>query len=108
MSVGPMGGILGSAAGAPQAQSRGSEADRAGQDQGAHERRVDVERSADKASGIGQTDEDQETSERDADGRRLWEVDAEAEPGKSETADAEVRASKDPSGQSGRSLDLSI
>ena len=34
---------------------------------------------AELAAGVGQTEQDQESSERDADGRRLWEAPAKAE-----------------------------
>lgn len=110
MSVGPLGGIVGSAAGAPLSQTKGSEVDRAGQESTAQERKVEGEKSAEKASGIGQTEEDQESSDRDADGRRLWEVD-EQEQGAEEDAEgkddqAGERKAKDPTGQSGNTLDL--
>ena len=109
MSVGPLGGIVGSAAGAPLSQTKGSEVDRAGQESTAQERKVEGDKSAEKASGIGQTEEDQESSDRDADGRRLWEIDAEEEAeedaeGKDEQAGE--RKAKDPTGQSGNTLDL--
>jgi methyl-accepting chemotaxis protein len=54
-------------------------------------------------SGIGQTDEDQQAGERDADGRRPWEV-----PARPENAEEDQgqHAGKDPSGESGSLLDL--
>jgi hypothetical protein len=109
MSIG-MGGVVGSAAGAPLSQTAGSETERAQKDSLAQHRQVDANQRADTAAGIGQTHEDQESSERDADGRRLWEA-----PGKqkdlkdqaaSEDSTAQARQSKDPSGQSGTNLDL--
>ncbi len=107
MSIGPMGGIGASAAGSPLAQTKGSEVDRAQHDTSSQQRRVQNEKKAESAAGIGETDgEDHETSERDADGRRLWE-----KTGKNSTAGeedpAEQRHSKDASGQWGNLLDLS-
>ena len=110
MSIGPMGGIVGSAAGAPLSQTKGSEVERAGRESTGQERKVESDKSAEMASGIGQTEEDQESSDRDADGRRLWEIDEEetaAEEGAEGKNDqAGERKAKDPSGQSGNTLDL--
>lgn len=107
MSIGPAGGIAGSAAGAPL-QSKGADSDRAAQEATAQQRQVDSQQAAEKASGVGQTEEDQETSERDADGRRLWEGDAEtpSEP-RADEQENPPGGSKDPTGESGNLLDLS-
>lgn len=111
MSIGPLGGLIASVAGAPLAQTKGSEVERAQRDMAAHDRQVRGELKAEAAAGIGETDgQDHETGERDADGRRLWEKpaaanNAEAPPDDATTA-AATRA-KDPSGQSGSQLDLS-
>jgi hypothetical protein len=111
MSMGPLGGIAGSAAGVPLSQSAGSETERAQKDAHAQHRQVDTEQRAERAAGIGQTDKDQESSERDADGRRLWE--APAEPADDDQNDdatnaagVSPRQSKDATGQSGTHLDL--
>lgn len=108
MSVGPMGGIVGSAAGAPLSQTAGSETERAKADSSAKQRQVDNNQKAENAAGIGQTEGDEGPSERDADGRRLWE--GEAEPPKQEEqqqAEPEPpRQAKDPTGNSGSELDL--
>jgi hypothetical protein len=103
-----LGGIVGSAAGAPLSQTSGNETERAQKEASAQSRQVDADQKAERAAGIGQTDQDQESSERDADGRRLWEepakrgqVDDEAEP----TEDS-PRQSKDATGQCGNQLDL--
>ncbi len=110
MSIGPLGGVPASAAGSPLAQTKGSDVERAEQDTGSQQRRVDTDQKAENAAGIGEADgEDHETAERDADGRRLWE-----EPPQGEAADdAEApsgppqdRRSKDATGQSGNLLDL--
>ncbi|QEG35030.1 hypothetical protein [Bythopirellula goksoeyrii] len=108
MNVGPMGGLIGSAAGAPLSQTSGSETERSQRDSSAQQRQVSTEDSAEKAAGIGTTDEDQGTSERDADGRRFWEKAAEQKQAETDEENAALkeRQSKDPKGISGSSLDL--
>ncbi len=110
MNVGAMGALIGSAAGAPLSQTSGSETERSQRDASAQQRQVSAEDSAEKAAGIGTTDEDQGTSERDADGRRFWEKPGELEKDESAAEDVteppQERKSKDPSGISGSSLDL--
>ena len=109
MTVGPMGGITGSAAGAPLSQTAGSETERASKDVSAGQRVAESRERSEKASGIGQTEQDQEASERDADGRRLWEAPPEGkDEGKdrSEETRSSPRKSKDPTGNSGNTLDL--
>lgn len=107
MSVGPLGGLIGSAAGAPLSQTSGSEAERTVREGVAQQRQVDANQKAELAAGIGQTEQDQESSERDADGRRPWESPAKGgKEDKSTAADVPVRQSKDASGQSGNQLDL--
>ncbi len=108
MSVGPLVSIAASMAGTPLAQSRGSDVERANQDSVQVERQVSGELKAELAAGIGATDQEHETSERDADGRRLWEATAKQ---KSEAeADANTvaaRKARDATGQCGTQLDLS-
>ena len=107
MSVGPMGGVLGSAAGAPLSQTKGNEPERAQKDAVAAQRQADGEKKAEQAAGIGATEEDQGVSERDADGRRLWEAPHEKQKAANEEAASEpLRQAKDPTGNSGKSLDL--
>jgi hypothetical protein len=103
-----MGGLMASAAGAPLAQSKGSDVDRAQQDSSAQQRRVQTDQKAESAAGIGEADgEDHATGERDADGRRLWEqIPGREGDGSGESGSDEPR-SKDPTGQSGSLLDLS-
>ena len=103
MSVIPMGGIISGAAGSPLAQTHGAESERTQRDGMVRERRVTSDKSAEAAAGIGTTNEDQETSERDADGRMFWEQPAE----KNKEVDASpTKQSLDPTGASGNSLDL--
>jgi hypothetical protein len=107
MSMGPLGGVASSAAGAPLSQTTGSETERLQKGSLAQSRQVEAEQKAELAAGIGQTAEDQQTSERDADGRRLWEGSAKAGQGKNTAeADTAARQSKDATGQSGTKLDL--
>ena len=110
MSVGPMSGLPASAAGAPLAQSKGSDVDRTQQDTAAQKRRVQTDQKAETAAGIGEADgEDHATGERDADGRRLWErgPDGEGQSGSPGADGSGQPQSKDPTGQSGSLLDLS-
>jgi len=109
MSVGPLGGLGGSAAGSPLSQAKGSDVERAQQETGAQQRQVQSEKKAESASGIGETDgEDHETAERDADGRRLWEKSPEGhDPDDAGSAEADQPKSRDVSGQSGNLIDLS-
>jgi hypothetical protein len=108
MSIGPLSSIAGSIAGTSLAQTRGADVDRAQQESAARELRAQSEQKAELAAGIGQADgDDHQTAERDADGRRLWEI-----PRRRGAADAgndEPRRPEapDPTGQSGSILDLS-
>jgi hypothetical protein len=112
--VGPLGGIPASAAGAPLSQARGSDAERNAQDVNSSERKSKSADKAEMAAGIGQTEEDQGTSERDADGRRLWEEPAGAEAAteqeeqSSDETDphSDRPTTKDARGQTGNQIDL--
>ena len=114
MSIGPTGALAGSVAGSPLAQTTGPETERAQQETSGQQRRIDAEKKAEAAAGVGQTDgEDHETAERDADGRRMWENPPEGEDpeGKDDEANDQAKGegpkSKDTSGQSGTQIDLS-
>ena len=72
MNLGAL-GMVGSVAAAGIAQRAASE-DRVRQDTVDQQRQTEAATQAELAAGIGQTDEDQETSERDADGRSPWEL----------------------------------
>lgn len=110
MSVGPM-GMIGSIAATPLSQTKGSDVEKAAQDTSNQARSGQASERAENAAGIGQTEEDSEANERDADGRRLWEAGPQPEEAAAdETADAPRDAgpqSKDPSGMSGNTIDLS-
>jgi hypothetical protein len=112
MSIGPLSSIAGSVAGTSLAQTRGSEIDRAQQENAARELVARGDEQAEMAAGVGQTDgENHQTAERDADGRRPWEF-----PRRPDDRPAEQDAGpegpqpgpvQDPTGQSGGLLDVS-
>lgn len=108
MSMVPLGGLLSSTAGTALSQSSGSETERSQKDTLTQSRGIDADLHAERSSGIGQTEQDQQSSERDADGRRLWENPVAAKKAAAHAAEAEVEArqSKDATGQSGTQLDL--
>jgi hypothetical protein len=109
MSVGPLGGILGSVAGSLSAQS-GSDVGRARQEAIHQNRQTKLDNHADNTAGVAETDgEDHQSNDRDADGRRPWEIPGgEARPlPQAEVADTQPPLSRDASGMSGSQLDLS-
>ncbi len=107
MSIGPLSGIAGSVAGTSLAQTRGSEIDRAQQENTARELRTHSAQKAEMAAGIGQADGDNhQTSERDADGRRLWEFPQQHGEQDSGHEEPHHPQGQDPTGQSGNMIDL--
>ncbi|EAQ81270.1 hypothetical protein [Blastopirellula marina] len=114
MSIGPAGAaIVSSLAASPLAQNASSEVDQNRQATSNQARKADSDQKAIKASGVGDPDESQEVSDRDADGRRLWEIQDEAEELLADTEHPEDEEPPknhkglDPSGQTGRVLDIS-
>ena len=107
MSIGPLSHV-GVAAGTPLAQSKGSEVQRAGHDVAHQERQVDMVRKAENAAGVGATEgEETETSDRDADGRRLWQAPrGDGQRLADDASTSEEHRVMDPSGRSGTQLDL--
>ena len=108
MSLGPR-GRLGAAAGSPLSQSPGTDVQQSQQNASDPARRTQSDNQAEQASGVGQTEHDEEASDRDADGRRPWELGAcpSGDAGQAETDAANDRPSKDPSGTRGGRLDIS-
>lgn len=106
MSIGSLGSI-GSLAAAPATQ-RTSDTDKT-QAAASDKARVDsAAEYAEQASGIGETKEESDVSDRDADGRRLWEFDQKKKEAEAAEAEAAAEAkSKDPTGAAGQNLDLS-
>lgn len=106
MSIGSLGIVIG-LAGTAGAQ-RASEVEQAPRESEAARARQSVQR-AEQAAGIGQTQEDAEASDRDADGRRFWEQPADSAKKSSEDTAEDTAApqrAKDPSGSCGTALDL--
>ena len=73
MSLGPLGGIVGSVAGSPLSQTKGTSEERSAREAAAQDKADELDLRAEKSSGVGQAEGDSETNDRDADGRRLWE-----------------------------------
>ena len=113
MSVGPM-GTVGSAAGSPLSQTKGTDTERTQQETSNQARQVQSDKNAENAAGIGETEQDEQASERDADGRRLWEdtTGSKDEPSQQPDAESEGQGpaqqslSRDVTGQRGNKLDL--
>jgi hypothetical protein len=107
MTVGPLGGVAGSVAGSPLAQRGAQDVDRTHQEAIGRERAISADEQADRAAGIGTTDEDQEAGERDADGRRLWERPPRGKtPTTPEDVSPPLAPAKDASGACGNQLDV--
>ncbi len=100
-------GIVGSIAGAPLALTKGADTERAAQESAAQQGHIKSELKAEQAEGIGQTDGEEHTAqERDADGRRPWELPAGKKPDDADSA-ADTPLPRAPSnGESGQQLDL--
>src|SRR5262245_18339835 len=105
-SLGIVGGLARTTA--PQRAAETEPAERQSVDQS---RTTETAQRAENAAGIGQTEDDSQTSERDADGRRLWVKST--RPKKPDPAaatppspDSASHLSKDPTGSCGNQLDL--
>src|SRR5262245_2870024 len=104
-SLGIVGGLASTTA--PQ---RAAETERAERQSVHQARTTEPAERAENAAGIGQTEEDSQTSERDADGRRLCEKTARPKnpdpPATPAPTDAASHLSNDPTGSCGNQLDL--
>jgi hypothetical protein len=104
-------GILGGLATTAGAQ-RAADTQRVDSETTDQSRAVAADEHAENAAGIGQTEEDAGTTDRDADGRRLWENTRRKKttPATSATASTTESSappiSKDPTGACGNELDL--
>ncbi len=109
MSTGPTSGVIASAAGTQFAQSSSTnDVERNSQDAASRNRQTKMLQEAEKAAGIGETTEEHQAEERDADGRRIWERSAQEETEQDQQQDPEVETkSIDPDGLSGNEIDLS-
>ncbi|MFN0021034.1 MAG: hypothetical protein ACKVP0_22475 [Pirellulaceae bacterium] len=104
MSIGSL-GIIGSMAGTSLAQ-KSAEVDKTHRDAADASRQNDATARAESAEGIGQTEEDSQAGERDADGRRLWERNAKTKTMEEAASTSTAAVTKDPDGISGGILDL--
>jgi hypothetical protein len=107
MSIGSL-GIIGGLAGTPLPQ-RAAEADKTQRDAADQTRAAQAAERAEMAAGIGQTEEDSQANDRDADGRRPWEMPAnpdQAPEAANPTAESPTARSKDPTGTCGAELDV--
>lgn len=107
MNVTPLPPILIGASGVPLAQAKGSEVERTSQEAVQHDRQVQTDAKAESAAGIGTTAEQNASSDRDADGRRLWEAPQDAKKQREDDVAEQQRTSRDASGDCGTQLDLS-
>ena len=105
MSVGPL-PPTGPLAGSPLAQGAASESSAAKDGTDAERTARNESRSA-EAGGIGRTEEEAESQDRDADGRQLWQRRRADGNAANESAESSQRPSRDPTGDCGRELDLS-
>ena len=107
MSIGSL-GIVGGLAGTPLSQ-RAAEAEKTQQESVDQARTSQAAERAEQAAGIGQTVEDAQAGERDADGRRPWEEQAKSKSQVSQSpllSESSVSRAKDPTGACGGQLDL--
>ncbi|MEW4453966.1 MULTISPECIES: hypothetical protein [Bremerella] len=114
MSVGPMGASFASSiAGTDLAQRNSSDVPAAQQATSNHSRKVDSTEKAEKAAGVGDPDESEKVSDRDADGRRAWERvghpedESEEEPELHDEATYDASQQKDLIDDKGHEIDLS-
>ena len=107
MSVGPTSGPLNSIAGTPRAQARGTEAERLRHESSNQLRHTEFENRAEQASGIGEMEAEQETADRDANGRRPWELSEESVSNNDEQPPSDGPPTNDQSGTTGGQLDVS-
>jgi len=88
-------------------QIRSAESERSQQQATEQLRRAQGDQHAEQAAGIGQTEEDAQVFDRDADGRRLWEPSENPDQGAEPASGSDRSPSRDPSGDRGSNLDLS-
>jgi hypothetical protein len=102
-------GLVPSLANTAVAQNSGATVDRAKQDAGHFQRQVASTQQAADAAGIGHTNEEHGASDRDADGRRLWEFSnpAPSDEGSEAPTDPNApRQSRDPNDDRGTQIDF--
>src|SRR5215470_10182212 len=105
MSIGSL-GFAGIGAATPLAQAKGPDTERAAQETTSQQLQQQSDFKAEQAAGVGQTDGDEhEAEDRDADGRRPWELPTKKKPASAAETPSEDQAaippSKDATGQCG-------
>ena len=106
MNMGPLGMAGSVTGGLPQART--AETDKTQQQASDQTRQATSAEKAEQAAGVGETGQDEEASDRDADGRRLWEGDPQSPQSDPDTPpEHQPPQSRDPSGTRGGNLDLS-
>lgn len=107
MSIGPL-GTIGSIAAIPLAQGTVADADRVRHDGANRAREAASQQASEKAEGIDVAAKEQAASDRDADGRRIWEQKEKVpDDASAENEQHETPAVRDPFGDRGSQLDLS-
>jgi hypothetical protein len=108
MSVGSL-GLIGSLAATPLPQ-KAAETDKSQRETADQVREAQAAQAAEAASGIGETEEDSQAAERDADGRRLWESAGKRRPVEESAAEPDnaSQLAKDPTGEAGGCVDLIV
>jgi hypothetical protein len=106
MSIG-LTGLVSSLAAQPLSQPA-SDAARSAQESSSQARAADSNARSTDAAGIGTTSADEQTGDRDADGRRPWEIRRAAHVPEEATTEPAVPAApvRDPKGVAGTKLDL--
>lgn len=107
MSIGSW-GVVGSVSTGQLQQARHADGDRTAQEARNHSREVANAQQAEAAEGVGQMSHDEGTSDRDADGRQLWERPAKrgGAPEHSAPVTDDPPQAVDPTGNAGGNLDL--
>lgn len=105
MSIGNMGSIAAASVAGTQEAQKNTGTDRTAVDARNQERRVQSTEKADRAAGVGSSDDasNEADNERDADGRQAWE--RPKRPG-ARTPEQNAPQAKDTSGKLGNTLDL--
>jgi hypothetical protein len=95
-------------AGAIAARPASPEAERTIEAARGVEKEQDAAEESERASGMGEADEEQAAQDRDGDGRQVWVIGGEGkkEKPKAEPDDPEQHLAKDPTGDCGNFLDL--
>lgn len=108
MSITPAFGIAQSFASSSLTLAKGADADRAAAEVAEQVTAIEANEKSDNTAGLGEAEEQSGASERDADGRRMWELPHKQaeEEASANVAPPGVSPVKDASGQRGTQLDL--